>query len=139
MDFQMPLHPLTTEECMTMSEQDAPRSCNNHDEVMTQKVRQAAVDVHNKFRNILATGRVREAPYYVHFLPEAADMRAMTYDCGLENKALMRDLCMKLPRRRTFNYTGRNYGYITATVYIDNAEKAMIQWPKQKLKKWAAQ
>ncbi|PIO71931.1 hypothetical protein TELCIR_06145 [Teladorsagia circumcincta] len=94
---------------------------------MAQKVRQAAVDVHNKFRNILAIGKVRRALYYVNFLPQAADMLATTYDCGLENKALKRELCTKLPWRRTFNDTGRNYGYITATVYIDDAEKAMIQ------------
>ncbi|PIO69948.1 hypothetical protein TELCIR_08220, partial [Teladorsagia circumcincta] len=92
---------------------------------MTRKMRKAAVDVHNKWRNYIAEGKARKAPDFSQRYPTAADMLAMTYNCSLEEKARGQDLCKRISPRSSFTKTNQNHDYVTYNSHIDE-EGAMI-------------
>ncbi|PIO74137.1 SCP-like protein [Teladorsagia circumcincta] len=105
---------------------EAPERCYGRN-VMSQEMRKAIVDAHNKLRHNLAIGSVqRDAYHYDKRMPNASNMRAMKYDCESEQKALLaiqQDDCEILKPRIAFEDLVRNYGYINTTLPLYRAVK----------------
>nr|CDJ96769.1 unnamed protein product [Haemonchus contortus] len=53
---------------------------------MTDKVRQVFLDKHNEYRSLVAKGEAKDA--FGGNAPKATKMSMLTYDCGIESKAL---------------------------------------------------
>ncbi|KAK6023211.1 SCP-like protein [Ostertagia ostertagi] len=94
--------------------QDAPENCEYN--FMSQKMRQAILEAHNRRRSLLADGRVRRNVLSPDFFPTATNMLFMMYDCDLEMKAAYTDPCKAHVRPKSFSYTGMNSYHIKTRV-----------------------
>ncbi|PIO71932.1 hypothetical protein TELCIR_06146 [Teladorsagia circumcincta] len=105
--------------------------CKHHSSGMDKEMREAVTDAHNTLRYLIAIGNITRHSRTNETFPEAANMRFMEYGCKFESRAARLNLCEKIPPRKTFNYTDRNYRYIQYLGYrtgLDALILAVHEW-----------
>ncbi|KAL6739819.1 hypothetical protein Aduo_013227 [Ancylostoma duodenale] len=99
---------------------------------MTDVERRKFVDVHNKYRSLVARGEAVDKASKSKYAPMAARMKKMIYDCGLETSAMK--VAKKCIFQRSGKLTSLPYGenvWMTTAVKRDKAltaEQACENW-----------
>ncbi|WKX92485.1 hypothetical protein Q1695_010482 [Nippostrongylus brasiliensis] len=94
-----------------------PTMCPNR--MMTDAVRRAALNLHNSYRSSTAQGKVMNGQ--TGLLPQAANMKKLTYNCALELRAIEAAKTCTLTGSTNLPATDAENYYVTVQNYNDTA------------------